>query len=164
MAIKFTETEGQAKKNQLNYFKFVEGVNKFRMVGDVLPRYVYWAKSYDGQASLAIECLSFDRDSEKFTNVEKDWFQHFFPEDKCSWAYVIQCIDYSEDTPQLKVLALKKKLFQQILDTAKKDSFGDPTDIENGWTCVVERKKTGPANFNVEYSLDQIESLNEKDH
>jgi len=162
MGISFKDTAGSAKKNNLNYFKFKDGINKFRMVGNVLPRYVYWAKSYDGQANLAIECLSFDRKEEKFTNVEKDWFSVEFPDVKCSWAYVIQAIDYSGDKPVLGVLALKKKLFGQIVDTAKKAEFGDPTDLETGWMCVVERKKTGLAAFNVEYNLDQFETLKEK--
>lgn len=162
MGISFKETEGQAKKNQVDYFKFEDGKNKFRMVGDILPRYVYWAKSYDKQATLAIECLSFDRVQEKFTNIEKDWYSHYYPMEKCSWAYMIQVIDYSEKEPKLKVLALKKKLFQQIQETARKEEFGDPTDLETGWTCIVTRKKIGPQNFNVEYTLDQLDSLKEK--
>lgn len=158
MALKFNEVAGEAKKSDVNYYKFEDGENRFRMVGDVLPRYVYWLKSPDNK-TLAIECLSFDRDEEKFTNIEKDWVTDFKPDEKCSWSYLVQVIDLDETDPtkKVKVLGLKKKLFQQILDIAGKH-YGDPTDPENGWDCVVERKKTGPLPFNVEYTLDQLSS------
>lgn len=159
MAIKFSDVNGEAKKSNVNYYKFKEGKNKFRLVGDVLPRYVYWKETPDGNKNISIECLSFDRDQEKFTNVEKDWFSHYFPEDKCSWSYLVQVIDLDdgEDKGKIKVLGLKKKLFQQILEVAN-EHHGDPTDPTKGWDCVVTRKKTGPLNFNVEYTLDQLAS------
>lgn len=153
MALKFNDIDGEAKKVKVDYYKFKNGTNKFRMVGDILPRYVYWKKTPDGSKNMSIECLSFDRDLEKFTNVTKDWFNHYFPNDKCSWSYVAQVFDPEDN--KLKVLGLKKKLFQQILDMAKKH-LGDPTDLKNGWMVVVERKKTGPLAFNIEYNLDQM--------
>ena len=160
--MKFTESKGEAEKNKLNYFKYKEGINKFRLVGDVLPRYVYWKKTADQQANIPVECLSFDRTEEKFLNVEQDWFSHYFPGEKCSWAYTMQCIDWEDGQPVLKVLPLKKKMFQQIINAAKKEQFGDPTDPDTGWDCVVLREKTGPAVFNVEYTLEQLDSLEAK--
>jgi len=153
MALSFNDTAGEAKKTEIDYYKFEDGENRFRMVGDILPRYVYWKKTPDGTKNMSVECLSFDRDLEKFTNITKDWFQHYFPEEKCSWSYLVQVFD--PDDGKLKVLSLKKKLFQQILDMAKKH-LGDPTDPNKGWEVVVERKKTGPLPFNVEYHLDQM--------
>ncbi len=153
MGLKFGDTHGEAVKSEVEYYKFKEGKNKFRMIGDVLPRYVYWKKSSDGEKNLAIECLAFDRDKEKFTNVEKDWFQHYFPDEKCNWSYLVQVIDPEDG--KVKVLGLKKRLFQSIQDLAA-EHLGDPTDLEDGWDVVVSRKKTGPLNFNVEYSLDQL--------
>lgn len=155
MAIKFSDVNGEAKKSNVDYFKFENGENKFRMVGEVLPRYVYWEKSPDGNKNMSVECLAFDRDQEKFTNIEKDWFQHYFPEKKCSWSYLVQVIDLEDG--KLKVLGLKKKLFAQILEMANKH-HGDPTDPVKGWDCVVNRVKTGPLAYNVEYTLDQLSS------
>lgn len=155
MAMKFGDVHGEAKKSDIEYFKFEDGKNKFRLVGDVLPRYVYWAETPDGNKNISIECLAFDRDQEKFTNMDKDWFQDFFPEKKCSWSYLVQVIDLEDG--KLKVLGLKKKLFQQILEMAN-EHHGDPTDPVKGWDCVVNRKKTGPLPFNVEYTLDQLSS------
>jgi len=76
MAIKFNQTKGEAQKNKIDSYQYVEGDNKVRMVGDMLPRYVYWLKGENGK-NLPFECLSFDRDAEAFTNVEKDWVREF---------------------------------------------------------------------------------------
>ena len=158
MAIKFSETQGEAKKNEIDFYKYVNGSNKFRLIGDVLARYVYWLEvtDDDGKAhSISLECLSFDRDKEQFTNIEKDWVQDFFPEEKCSWNYVIQCIDANEPT-KIKVLPLKKKMFAQILEAARKLK-ADPTNIDEGFWITVDRKKTGPNAFNVEYTVDILQ-------
>jgi len=153
MALKFTEINGEAKKSNADYLKFVDGTNTFRLVGEVLPRYVYWKKTPDGSKTMFVECLSFDRDQEKFTNVETDHFSNMFPDERCSWAYVVQAIDRTDG--KLKVVALKKRMFEAVVDTAKKH-LGDPTDVESGWDIVVERKKTGPLAYNVEYNLDVL--------
>lgn len=153
MAMNFNDVNGEAKKTKVDYFKFKDGKNSFRMIGEILPRYVYWKKTPDGSKNMSIECLGFDRELEKFTNITKDWFQHYFPEEKCSWSYLVQVIDPSDG--KIKVLGLKKKLFGHIISMAK-DHLGDPTDPENGWMVVVNRTKTGPLTFNVEYTLDQL--------
>jgi hypothetical protein len=153
MALNFNKIHGEAIKSEIDYYKFEDGKNKFRMVGYVLPRYVYWKNTPDTNKSIAIECLSFDREKEKFTNVTKDWFSHYFPEEKCSWSYLIQVIDPKDN--KVKVLGLKKKLFQSIIDMAQ-EHLGDPTDLDEGWDVVVNRKKTGPLVYNVEYTLDQL--------
>ena len=84
------------------------------MIGDVLPRYVYWLTTADGKR-VPMECLGFDRDKEQFTNIEKDWVRHYFPDLKCSWAYAVQCVDSDN---KVKVLNLKKKLFESVLINA----------------------------------------------
>lgn len=133
MAKSFDETEGQAKKTGLEYIKFEFGENKMRMVGQLLPRYAYWKQLKDN--NIPVECLSFDRDKEKFTNIEKDWFKHYFPKKPdgkdmtCVWSYVIQVIDPKDG--KLKLCGLKKKLFDQIKDASKKH-LGDPTDPVTG--------------------------------
>ena len=151
MAMKFDKVAGAAKKSEIKYYKFEDGENIFRMVGDVLPRYVYWVKN--DKKTIPMECLSFDREEEKFTNIVKDHIPEFCPDLKCSWSYLVQVIDPEDG--EVKVLGLKKKLFGQIIEMAAKH-LGDPTNPETGWTVVVERKKTGPLPFNVEYNLDQM--------
>lgn len=151
MGIEFGKSHGQAKKNKIDYINLEFGENRFRMVGELLPRYAYWKKM--GDNNIPVECLSFDRGQERFTNVEQDWFREYFPDEKCVWSYAIQVIDPKDG--KLKMCGLKKKLFDQILDLAK--DLGDPTDIETGWDIVVEKKKTGPHIFNVEYKLKERE-------
>jgi len=166
MAIKFGNIEGKAKKSSVDAYTYIEGDNKIRMVGDVLPRYVYWLSTADGKR-VPMECLGFDRDKEQFTNIEKDWVRHYFPDLKCSWAYAVQCIDENK----VKVLNLKKKLFESVMVAA--EDLGDPTDIETGWALCFKKQKTGPLPFNVEYTLqvlkckpeplsaDQLEAIKE---
>ncbi len=167
MAIKFGNIEGKAKKSTVDAYTYIEGDNKIRMVGDVLPRYVYWLSTADGKR-VPMECLGFDRDKEQFTNIEKDWVRHYFPDLKCSWAYAVQCVDKDN---KVKVLNLKKKLFESVMVAA--EDLGDPTDIETGWALCFKKQKTGPLPFNVEYTLqvlkckpeslsaDQLEAIKE---
>lgn len=149
MGVGFNEAHGAAQKTGLDYIKLEMGENRVRLVGEIRPRYCYWKELRSN--SIPIECLSFDPIVEKFTNVEKDWFKHYFGDAKCVWSYVIQALD-KDGT--LKLFGLKKKLFDQIQTAAK--SLGDPTDVDNGYTLVIEKKKTGPNRFNIEYTLDVL--------
>jgi hypothetical protein len=149
MAIKFKNVTGKAKKSSAEAYTYKDGDNTVRLVGDILPRYVYWTTTTDNKR-VPMECLAFDREQERFANLEKDWVQHYFPDLKCSWAYAAQVVDEGK----LKVLNLKKKLFEQIL-TASED-LGDPTDPESGWDIRFKKVKTGPLPFNVEYQLQVL--------
>lgn len=148
MALKFGETKGKAQKKSVEAYEYKDGENVVRLIGGVLPRYVYWLKGTNNK-DIPIECLAFDREQEKFTNSEVDHVPSFFPDKRCSWAYSVNCIDPKDG--KVKALNLKKKLFEQIL-TASED-LGDPTDYDNGWDVVFKRAKTGPLPFNVEYTL-----------
>lgn len=163
----FGESAGGAKKNNLDYMTFVEGQNKMRIVGEILPRYAYWRqlKTDNGKHMIPVECLSFDREREEFTNIEKDWYKHFFPKIESGqnagkdvfpqWSYVGTVIDPKDG--KLKMVGFKKKLFEQIQLMAKKPAYGDPTDPVTGWDVVFNKNKTGSHAFNVEYVLDQLE-------
>lgn len=151
MAIKFNQLQGKASKSGPDRFKYVDGLNQFRIVSPVIPQYKYWLTTKDGMA-VPMDCLGFDREQEKFTNKEKDWVRHYFPDKKCSWAYASFVLDRGDG--KLKLIDHKKKLFEQIILAAKR--LGDPTDWDNGWDVVVERVRTGPKPYNVEYHLDQI--------
>lgn len=156
MSIKFTDLQGKAKKAGPERFKPVNGVNKVRIFGSVIPRYKYWLKTRDNTA-VPMDCLGFNPDTETFDNKERDVVREFFPDMKCSWAYQSYVIDRNDG--KVKLFDHKKKLFESILDTAKK-KFGDPTDPEKGWDIVFTRTKTGPHAFNVEYKLEVFELEN----
>lgn len=116
-----------------------------------MPRYIYWVKGTNNK-DIPIECLAFSREKEKFDNLEKDHVPEFYPDLKCSWSYAVNCIDPRDG--KVKVLNLKKKLFEQILTAA--EDLGDPTDYDTGWDVVFKRVKTGPLPFNVEYTLQVL--------
>lgn len=148
MALKFGDTKGKAAKRSVDTYKYTDGENKVRLFGGVLARYVYWLKGSNNK-DIPIECLAFDRQEEKFNNLEVDHVPSFFPDKKCSWSYTIMCIDPTDG--KAKPINLKKKLFEQILTAA--EDLGDPTDPEAGWDIVFKKVKTGPLPFNVEYTL-----------
>jgi hypothetical protein len=151
MALKFGETKGKAVKKSVEAYEYKDGENSVRLIGGVLPRYVYWLKGTNNK-DIPIECLAFDREKEKFTNSEVDHVPAYFSDKKCSWAYSINCIDPKDG--KVKALNLKKKLFEQILSAA--EDLGDPTDYDDGWDVVFNRSKTGPLPFNVEYNLSVL--------
>lgn len=155
MAIKFGESKGQAQRTSVNQYKMKDGDNKIRLVGDLLPRYVYWIEGENGK-NIPFECLSFDRNTETFNNLEKDWVKEFYPDLRCGWAYAVHCINDGA----VEVFNLKKKLMEQILITA--EDLGDPTDPEEGWDICFKKVKTGPLAYNVEYQLQVIKCSNSK--
>ncbi len=149
MAIAFNQQKGSAQKSSIDTFQYQDGDNKMRIVGDILARYVYWIKG-ENDKNIPMECLSFDRNSERFNNVEKDWVREYYPDLKCGWSYATQCIDNG----QVKVVNLKKKLWEQIITAA--EDLGDPTNPETGWDICFKRVKTGPLPYNVEYQLQAL--------
>ena len=151
MALSFKQTKGKAQKSSVESYEYKDGENTVRLVGGVLPRYVYWVKGTNNK-DIPIECLAFSRDKEKFDNLEKDWVPEYHPELKCSWSYAVNCIDPKDG--KVKALNLKKKLFEQIVTAA--EDLGDPTDYDTGWDVVFKRVKTGPLAFNVEYQLQVL--------
>lgn len=151
MALSFKNTKGKAQSNKVETYEYKDGENSVRLIGGVLPRYVYWLKGSNNK-DIPVECLAFNREKEKFDNMEKDHVTEFFPEAKCSWSYTVNCIDPRDG--KVKALNLKKKLFEQILTAA--EDLGDPTDYDTGWDVVFKRVKTGPLPFNVEYQLQVL--------
>ena len=149
MGLTFNKLKGEAQKGKIESYTYVEGDNVVRMVGDVCARYVYWLKG-ENDKNVPFECLSFDRQKEAFLNQEKDWVREYYPDQKCTWSYAIQCIHGGK----IKVLNLKKKLLEQILLAA--EDLGDPCDQETGWDVYFKRIKTGPMAYNVEYQLQPL--------
>ena len=160
MAISFNQQKGSAQKTSIKSFQYVNGDNKMRLCGDILARYVYWIKG-ENDKNIPLECLSFDRNTESFNNKEKDWVREYYPDLKCGWSYATQCIDNGE----VKVVNLKKKLWEQIITAA--EDLGDPTDPDTGWDVCFKKVKTGPLPYNVEYQLQALKckpsSLSEDD-
>jgi len=163
MSIKFTDLQGKASKGGPDRFKPIDGINKFRIIGNVVPGYKYWLKTRD-DTNVPMDCLGFNRETETFDNKVRDVVRETFPDKKCSWAYQSFVIDRNDG--KVKLFDHKKKLFEAILKAAKA-KLGDPTDPVKGWDVIFTRAKTGPLPYNVEYTLEvfQLEnsSLSEED-
>ena len=151
MALSFKQTKGKAASNKVETYEYKDGENTVRLIGGVLPRYIYWVKGTNNK-DIPIECLAFSREKEKFDNIEKDHVPDYYPDLRCSWSYSINCIDPKDG--KVKALNLKKKLFEQIVNAA--EDLNDPTDYDTGWDVVFKRTKTGPLPFNVEYTLQVL--------
>lgn len=159
MAIAFNNLSGSAKKSDVKYMKLADGMNTFRILpNSILPGYTYWVKGANGK-DLPFEALQFQRDSEKFDNslgcpVRDAGIKDAKGEDiRCQWSYKCQVLNKA--TGQVETLQLKKGILQSIISVAQQLGF-DPTDLESGTWFTVERKKTGPLPFNVEYTLQQL--------
>ena len=163
MALNFDDVKGSAIKGG-SYYKWTPGENRFRMVGGILPRYLYWVagEGKDGEKSnMAFECLGFDRDQERFTNVEMDWVQRLVEVRKegkmvpaqCAWSYT--CLAFDRKDGKLKIMPLKKKMTEAIIASAKK--LGDPTHPKTGYDIIVERVSTGSKAYNVEYQVQVLD-------
>jgi hypothetical protein len=61
MALKFGETKGKAVKKSVESYEYKDGENLVRLVGGVLPRYVYWLKGTNNK-DIPLEFLAFDRE------------------------------------------------------------------------------------------------------
>jgi hypothetical protein len=157
VALSFKQTKGKAQSNKVESYEYKDGENTVRLIGGVLPRYVYWLKGSNNK-DIPVECLAYSREKEKFDNLEKDHVPDFFPDLKCNWSYAINCIDVKQG--KVVALNLKKKLFEQILTAA--EDLGDPTDPETGWDVVFKKTKTGPLAYNVEYQLQVLRCKNRK--
>lgn len=151
MALSFKQTKGKAQSNKVEAYEYKDGENVVRLIGGVLPRYVYWVKGANNK-DIPIECLAFSREKEKFDNLEVDHVPQFYPDLRCSWSYSVNCIDVKNQ--KVVALNLKKKLFEAIVTAA--EDLGDPTDYDAGWDVVFKRVKTGPLPFNVEYQLQVL--------
>lgn len=150
----FAETVGSGSGSKIPSYEYKNGEHRIRLIGDVLPRYIYWLQGADGGNKRPVESLAFNREKEVFDNNEGDVVKEFFPNEKCAWSYAMLCINL-DGTPEVQLLNLKKKMFNQIMDTAKE--LGDPTDPETGWDVVFTRKKTGPHQYNVEYTVNVLQ-------
>lgn len=148
--LSFNNVKGQAQKSGVQSYDFKPtGDHKVRLFGSIIPRYVYWLKGSNNK-SLPVQCLDFNRQTQKFDGAQKDWVKQMYPSMKCQWAYTMLCVHEGK----VKAFNFKRKLFGQIMTLAQ--DLGDPTDLETGWDLYFQKKKTGPLDINVQYTVQQI--------
>ena len=146
--LSFNKQKGSAKKD---VYEMKPGRNEVRLVGGILPRYVYWIQAQG--KTIPMECLEFNRDTETFDRAEQDYVKEFYPDVRnASWGYIATVIDLADG--KVKPFFLKKKLWEQICLSA--EDLGDPTDVETGWDIIFTKQKTGNSRLNVEYQLNPL--------
>lgn len=163
MSLDFSKLNGSAKKSGVTYMKLVNGDNTFRIVGGILPCYTYWVQGASGTNS-PFEALQFDRATETFDNSrgcpvrDASVLDDKGEDIVCQWSYKCQVINKA--TGNLEVLQLKKGFLADIISVAQQLEI-DPTNTETGTWLTVNRKKTGPMAYNVEYKLSQLKCKSE---
>jgi len=148
--------QGGGQRKEIDRLKFEIGDTKIRLIGDVVPRYVYWVTTKEGKKA-PVECLSFNRETESFNDGVPDPIKEITSEAtggeelKPQFAYVCNAID--RKAKSVKVFDLKSTIFKQIVDFAKNVEYGSPADPVNGYDLTIKKEKTGNLPQNVKYTV-----------
>lgn len=141
------------QKREIERVPLNMGETKVRLVGEVMPRYCYWIVTKEGK-KMPVECLQFNRDTESFDSAALDPFKEIDPDvyaDKAQFAYVCNVIDRKDG--KVKLLDLRSTIYAQIVDYAKNEDYGSPTDQQSGYDITIKKEKTGPLPQNIKYTV-----------
>ncbi|ASV43451.1 hypothetical protein [Vibrio phage JSF12] len=186
-ALNWGETKGEAVSSKVTYMKANEGVNRVRIVGNILRRYVYWVPGAKG-TSAPFENLEFNRDTERFENTGLNpvkelglYERHYktgeivMQEDKKTGekspkplgskkAYLVPVINRA--TNAVEYMELKQGIFKGVNEAMAK--LNDPKQIKrfadenyrvpNPMYIDIIFSKTGKG-LDTEYTVDVIEML-----
>jgi hypothetical protein len=144
---------GNGQRREIERLNLPNGEVKIRLVGEVLPRYVYWVVTKEGK-KMPVECLQFDRQRETFNNSIKDPMKEVSEEiyaEKPQFAYICNVIDRTDN--KVKIFDLRSTIYKQIVDYATNPDYGNPADDDAGYDITVKKEKTGPLPQNVKYSI-----------
>ena len=99
------------------------GDTKVRLIGEVLPRYVYWVTTNEGK-KMPVECLRYSRVTETFDDSVPDPLKEVDEAifgDKPEFAYICNIIDRSDG--KIKVFDLRATIYRQIVDYATNPEY-----------------------------------------
>lgn len=129
---------------------------KVRLVGDLAPRYVYWLKNKEGKP-IPIECLRFNRTTQQFDDSKPDPVAELPDEvyggdkgERPQFAYVCNVIDRSDGL--VKLLDLKKTIYDKIVSMVKDPDWGNPADPIKGYDITIT-KNPGKQAINTTYDV-----------
>ena len=128
------------------------GDTKFRLIEEVLPRYVYWVTTNEGK-KMPVECLRYSRVTETFDDSVPDPLKEVDEAifgDKPQFAYICNVIDRSDG--KIKLFDLRATIYRQIVDYATNQEYGNPDDVKTGYDLTIKKEKTGPLPQNVKYT------------
>jgi hypothetical protein len=144
---------GGGQRREIERLTLPVGDTKVRLIGEVMPRYVYWVVTTEGK-KMPVECLRFDRQKETFNDSNKDPMSEIDEEvysDKPQFAYVCNVIDRSDN--KIKIFDLRSTIYKQIVDYATNPDYGNPAADDAGYDITIKKEKTGPLPQNVKYSV-----------
>jgi len=140
------------ERKEIERLQLDMGDTKVRLLGDILPRYLYWVTTSEGN-KRPVECLRFSRDTQEFDDSVKDPMtevpEEIFSE-KPQFAYACNVIDRRDG--RIKVFDLKRTIYTQVVGFAGDPDYGNPADEANGYDIVIKKEKTGPLPQNVKYT------------
>ena len=145
-------SQGGGERREIQRLTLPIGETKVRLVGEVMPRYVYWITTTEGKR-MPLECLRFVREEEKFVDTNEDPFKEVGADvfsDKPQFAYICNIIDRNDG--QIKIFDLKSTIYRQIVDFASNPEYGNPAHPETGYDITIKKEKTGPLPQNVKYT------------
>ena len=144
---------GGGQKRDIQRLSLGMGNTRIRLVGDVMPRYVYWVTTKEGK-KIPVECLEFQRSTETFDNSVENPFKEIDEavfSDKPQFAYVCNVIDRNDGS--IKLFDLRMTIYGQIVDFATDPEYGSPADDANGYDLTIKKESTGPLPQNVKYTI-----------
>jgi len=145
-------TGSNTQRKEVQRLSLQIGDTKVRLIGDVLPRYVYWITTNEGK-KMPVECLRFSRNTEQFDDTQPDPFKELDEAifaDKPQFAYVCNALDRTDG--QIKLFDLRSTIYRQIVDYASNPEYGNPADESSGYDITIKKEKTGPLPQNVKYT------------
>lgn len=147
------QTGSGNQRKEIERLTLDNGDTRIRLIGDVMPRYVYWLTTAEGKR-MPVECLRFDRELEIFNDTKKDPIKEIdeaIYSEKPQFAYVCNAIDRKDG--KVKLFDLRSTIYKQIVALAINQDYGNPADVDNGYDITVKKEKTGPLPQNVKYSI-----------
>jgi len=105
---------GGGQRREIERLTLPVGDTKIRLIGEVMPRYVYWVVTTEGK-KMPVECLRFDRQKETFNESNKDPMTEIDEEiyaDKPQFAYVCNVIDRADN--KIKIFDLRSTIYKQL--------------------------------------------------
>lgn len=142
------KTPPKGAQKDIIRFKPEDLQNRIRLVGPVMPRYVYWFNNNEGKR-FPVECLSFNRETEEFVAGKNiDPVMEIAEElrlankIKPDFAYVCNVIDRKDG--KVKLYDVKLTVYKQLVDLARDKEYGSPSDPITGYDIIIRKEKTGP--------------------